>query len=156
VKRTKIVFLFCRRPHTFSVMQTSLTTRTNIYLLLCMGAVLTGCFALGAPLGLKMLLPFAICGLVVGLLQASVVKAKPEQFLAAKTWTEVRSTLTATTKGKVAIGLVWLNGLAVLALVFFGGKLATLPAVLAAYCSFVFVRELATFRTIHALAAHRT
>jgi hypothetical protein len=134
-------------------MHTSLTPRTNILLSLLSATIIGISLLASTPPHFPVLLPFALMGLVAGILQARAVRAAPATFRAAESWFAVRRALTSSFGGKLSVLLLWCNGFAVVALVLFSGKLSSLPTVVSAYASFILFRELATLRAIRALSS---
>jgi len=134
-------------------MHTSLTPRTNVLLLLLNGAVIGASFAISPSPLIIVLAPFALAGLLAGTLQSRAVATAPATFCAAESWAAVRKALLSSHHGRLSLGLLWCNGVAVLCLILFGGRLATMATVLSAYASFMFFRELATFRSVLALSS---
>jgi len=97
-------------------------------------------------------LPFAISGFIAGRLQAKAIYATPSHHCAAEFWSSVRALLVQSVPGEASVALLWLNGLAILGLVVFGGHLATLPVVLGTYAAFGAARELAALGSVRMLA----
>lgn len=136
-------------------MHKSLSLRTNYTLAGAMALVVLLCALLGSGIQLSLLAVFLLAGMAGGLLQGRAVRSAPTTFLAAESWSSVRTALNRSTPGKLSLGLTWANAIALLLVVTLYKPTPTLATVLACYATFMLARELTAIPSLHALNALR-
>jgi hypothetical protein len=133
-------------------MHKSLSLRTNITLAGAMALVLAMCVYFDPTLPAATVAAFAAVGVFGGYLQGRAVRGAPSIFLAADTWSSVRSGLWRSWPGKLSHGLTWANGLCLLLFILSRPTPST-AAILACYAAFTLSREISTMPGLYYLGA---
>ena len=136
-------------------MHKSLTLRTNYSLALAMALVVALCVALGTGIQFALITPFLVAGIAGGLLQGRAVRSAPTAFLAAESWSSVRSSLASSWPGRLSLALTWANGLGLLLALALYKPTPTVATVLSCCASFMLFRELTAMPSLHQLKALR-
>jgi len=116
-----------------------------------MAAALLACFLTGNGPSLVILAAFVVAGSLAGLLQNIALRRHASQFQAASSALQVRAALVSSAPGKSSVALLWLAGVALILLLIYGGKIATIQTIVGAYASFSLVREAVAFPALFLL-----
>lgn len=132
-------------------MHSTLRVSANLWLLAAYVALLGVCLSFAGPIKMPVIAAFLIAGLLAGALQGVAINASPTEFRAAQTARAVRKVLISSFPGKASICLLWLGGLAALALV--GSKTESQSVLypLACYVAFCAAREVAALPALRRL-----
>ena len=92
-----------------------------------------------------------VAGAFAGLLQNNALRYSVSQFQSATSALQVRAALVSSASGKGSVALLWLNGVALVLLLIYGGQYATIQTIVGAYAAFSLVREAAAFPALFVL-----
>jgi phage-related holin len=134
-------------------MHYTLTPRGNAALMALMAMVLLSCFLFGEGPSLFILVVFVLVGAFAGLLQNIVLRRYSSQFQSANTALQVRAVFVSSVPGKISVVLLWVVGLALILMLFYGGQYATIQTVVGSYAVFSLVREGVAFQALFLLRA---
>ena len=131
-------------------MHASLTPKNNIRLIAIFVIILVLVMAFGAvPLSLYII--GAVCGVAGGLLQLRAVRQSRAAFLAADGAFAVRRAMASSAPGKIYLVLFWLSAVLFVTVSMILLRERFVVDWLAAYCSFVVVRDLLALRATYEL-----
>jgi hypothetical protein len=129
---------------------TTLKPKTNIILSVVWGLAILTILYFSRPTPIIFFLLGGFLGGLGGIMQILSIKESKNAIISASSMLEVRKALASTRWGKRYIRFLWISniGFIVLALYF---QVNLIFNVLAAYCSFCFIREIVTLKTIFEL-----
>jgi hypothetical protein len=131
----------------------SLTVRSNLLMCALTGPVAIGLSFMGWPKAAVITAIGAAFGLVVGILQARALREASAALAAARDSLAVRSALSATKSGSLAIRVQWAALIPVLVVwILPGGQPFLAP--IAAYAALMFVRDVTTLPALAGLARY--
>jgi len=132
-------------------MHASLTTAGNVTTQALAGAAAAVALLALNPVRAEICLLTVALGALAGWLQSQAIRRSAQGFRSASSQAAVRGLLKASLQGQWSIGLAWLNGLLVMALLVAGA--INFDSAIAAYAAFLLSREMICFPAIRALNA---